>query len=140
MAVVAVIVIANRRNYQLDSQSDPLVYGLQDSLNRIGWSIAISYIIFACMHGSGGPVNWFLSWPMWQPLAKLSYTIYMCQLFPTILVYKSSKIPLHFSEFENLQRFIGILISCIFIAIPMTLAFEMPIDNILKLTLFRNKK
>jgi len=45
--------------------------------HRFGWGIVISWIIFACSRGYGGPVNTFLSWKAFIPLGRLSFCAYL---------------------------------------------------------------
>lgn len=52
-----------------------LMFGLNNALNRIVWSISLCYIIFACVHNAGGFVNWFLSHSYWGLFSKLSYVL-----------------------------------------------------------------
>ena len=52
---------------------------LYDSLSRILWSLAMSFIIYACVTSYGGFVNEFFSWKVWQPLSKLSFCAYLIQ-------------------------------------------------------------
>lgn len=127
------IVIGNYPCYQIEPMSTPFEFGLFESLSRIVWSIAVCYIIFACIHDSGGIVNWFLSLPVWQPFSKLSYAIYLnhCYIMTTTMV--SMKVPPHFSELSAFQNFLSILMLSAIVAIPLVLAFELPIDAINKL-------
>ncbi|XP_046418606.1 nose resistant to fluoxetine protein 6-like isoform X5 [Neodiprion fabricii] len=41
------------------------------------WSVAIAWIIYACTHGYGGPINSFLSMPFFRPLSRLSFSTYL---------------------------------------------------------------
>lgn len=138
LVVMPVIVFANYPNYQIDSKSIPLFYGFYDALGRITWSIAVCYIIFACIHNNGGPINKFLSLPMWQPLSRLSYSIYLIHTLILSLTIDSLKMPMFFSEITAFQSFIGVFVLSAFVAIPLTLAFELPIDAIYKLTAKRH--
>lgn len=49
------------------NQPDAIVSDLEsafyDSFSRVCWAIAIGWIITACVHGYGGPINWFLTIP-----------------------------------------------------------------------------
>ncbi|KAI8426829.1 hypothetical protein MSG28_014511 [Choristoneura fumiferana] len=55
---------------------------MNKSFRRPGWSLALCWMIFACAHGYGGPVNWFLSLGLWKFVARISYAMY---LFHTLL-------------------------------------------------------
>ncbi|EDW25183.1 GL24551 [Drosophila persimilis] len=51
------------------------------TLTRVGWPLALCWIIFACMQGYGGLADSFLSSPLWQPLSRLSYSVYIWNMF-----------------------------------------------------------
>ena len=55
---------------------------------RLAWSLSISWMIFACVKGLGGPINTFLSWRAWAPLAKMSFCMYLIHM--TVIVYYCS--------------------------------------------------
>lgn len=127
------IVIGSFQTNQLKPNLTPLEFGLFESLSRIAWSICLSYIIFACVHDSGGPVNRFLSLPIWQPFAKLSYAVYLNHYMVIAITAATMKTPPSFSELTALQSGISIFVLSNFVAIPLVLAFELPIDAIYKL-------
>lgn len=81
-----------------------------DALGRVGWSIALCYIIFACINNSGGIVNWFLSHPLWQPISRISYAIYLLHFFVMASILAPIKTPSYFSEL-NIVWFIIFFIS-----------------------------
>lgn len=51
---------------------------------RIVWSLALCYVIFACINGYGGVINSFLSLPQWQPLSRLSFVTFL--IHQTVLI------------------------------------------------------
>ena len=51
-----------------------------EMLSRLAWSVALGWVVVACAKGRGGPVNKFLSWGVFQPLAKISYMTYLTHL------------------------------------------------------------
>lgn len=95
---MATVIFANYPLWQPENHSTALETSLYTSLSRVGWAAALSYVIYACVHGYGGPVNWFLSLSIWQPLSRLSYAIYIVH-FPVIFVVAgSAKTPFEASE------------------------------------------
>lgn len=116
----------------IHQKCDALTLGIHNALSHVLWSIALCYIIFACVHNISGPINWFLSHPCWILLSKLSFGIYL--LHPPIIFITMSTFAVvpHFSEISAILSFIGVLCLSICAAIPATLAFEMPIDTIFK--------
>ncbi|XP_035226769.1 nose resistant to fluoxetine protein 6-like [Stegodyphus dumicola] len=53
------------------------------SIHRIGWSLGIAWIVFACAYGYGGFVNSILSWKILIPFDRISNFVYL--LHPLIL-------------------------------------------------------
>lgn len=48
-----------------------------DSFHKIFWALSICVVIFLCDNDYGGIINSFLSHPLWKPLSRLSYTMYV---------------------------------------------------------------
>jgi len=61
---------------------------IYNGFHRLAWSLSISWMIFACTKGLGGPINTFLSWRAWAPLARMSYCMYLVHM--TVLLYYCS--------------------------------------------------
>lgn len=135
-----VIVIGSFQNNQSTPNLTPLEFGLFESFSRIAWSICLGYMIFACVHDSGGPVNRFLSLPIWQPLAKLSYAVYLNHYLVIAVTTATLKTPPSFSELTAYQNGISIYVLSTLLSIPLVLAFESPIDAIYKLVMNSKSK
>ena len=54
--------------------------GFYEGLTRLAWSVALGWVVVACAKGRGGIVNKFLSWGVFQPLAKISYMMYLLHI------------------------------------------------------------
>ncbi|XP_032589049.2 nose resistant to fluoxetine protein 6 isoform X3 [Drosophila mojavensis] len=85
----------------LSTLSDSLYY----SLTRVGWPIALCWVIFACMQGYGGMANSFLSSPLWQPMSKLSYSAYVWHMFIEELNARRYQSNTYFSNYEMMLKF-----------------------------------
>lgn len=129
------IVFSGYESNQIVPNANRLQHALFSTLGHIVWSLAVCYIIFACVHDSGGPINTFLSLRMWQPLSKLSYAIFLCHCTVISIILFSTKIPMYYNEFTVLQHFISFFVLTTFVAILLALAIEMPIDAMSKLNL-----
>lgn len=134
-----IVIFANYPFQQPDSTLSPLYYGLYDALSRITWSIALCYIIFACVHNSNSLVNRFLSHPSWQPISRLSFSIYLIHPLVLVTSMASLKTSPYFNEILFLRDFIGNCVISVILAAFASLAFESPIVNIEKL-IFRSEK
>lgn len=82
---------------QFDHKGDPVESGIYTPFSRLGWSVFLCLLIYACVKGYGGPVNWFLSLPQWQPLARLTYAIYLVHMPVMLLTVASTRRPAIFS-------------------------------------------
>lgn len=66
-------------------------------LSRLSWGIIICWIIFACHYGYGGAANTILSFSIWQPLAKLSFCMYLLHTQVMLVVYGGARHPKYIS-------------------------------------------
>lgn len=76
------------------------------ALSRVGWGLALSWIILACVRGIGGAINWFLSLPQWQPISRLSYSIYLVHYPIQVIMYASTRTPAYFNEINTVSMII----------------------------------
>lgn len=97
-AVMFIVIFGSYPFQQLDSKMTPFDFGLFEGLGRVVWAASLCYIIFACANGYGGPINWFLAHPIWQPISRLSYPIYLLHLPVIWMTMATIKSPLYFSE------------------------------------------
>ena len=51
--------------------------GIYEAFAKTAWSASLAWVTVACTKGYGGVINSFLSWGVFQPLAKLSYFAYL---------------------------------------------------------------
>lgn len=110
----------------------PLIFdATYDSLKRICWCLALSWVILACHLSHGGIVQKFLSLPIWLPISKLSFCIYLVHL-PVQLIYLASiRTPQFFSNFHAIYKFFGDFGVSFFVAFAWALMFEYPTLNII---------
>ncbi|KAK3916727.1 Nose resistant to fluoxetine protein 6 [Frankliniella fusca] len=63
--------------YQPGHAYNPLEAALYASLHRLGWCVATSWVIFACVTGNGGVMQRALTWRPLVPLSRLTYCAYL---------------------------------------------------------------
>ncbi|KAE8740889.1 hypothetical protein FOCC_FOCC013602 [Frankliniella occidentalis] len=63
--------------YQAGHAYNPLEAALYASLHRLGWCVATSWVIFACVTGNGGVMQRALTWRPLVPLSRLTYCAYL---------------------------------------------------------------
>lgn len=98
LSMVFAVVFGNYPLQQIDDKTPALIGGLYHSISRITWSMALSFMIYACHFGYGGPINWFLSLPGWQPFSRLTYAIYLLHMPMMMIVGGQSRTSHYFSE------------------------------------------
>ncbi|ALC49557.1 CG10182, partial [Drosophila busckii] len=75
------------------------------TFTRIGWPLALGWVVFACNYGYGGMANSFLSSPLWQPLSKLSYSVYVWHIMMQMLNIGLTRAGTYFSDYQVMLRF-----------------------------------
>ena len=99
----------------------------------LAWALAVGWVIVACVKGAGGPVNTLLSWRAWQPLARMSYCMYLVHI--TVIDYYLS-LPSYTVTVSHLQViyfFIWIIFVSALIAFIAVIAFDMPLAHVEKM-------
>ena len=106
-----------------------------NGFNRLAWSCAVSWVIIACIKKRGGPINEFLSWSCFIPLACISYCMYLTHI--TVLVWHNGVLRdgISYGTEQITYTVIGNVMITGAVSIVMVLAFEMPILHMEKLTL-----
>ena len=112
------------------SLTEVVVY---NGFNRIAWSCAVSWVIVACIKKKGGPVNEFLSWSGFIPLARISYVMYLTHM--TVLTWHDSVLKNAMSYSTEIFIFFSLINVMVTAAVSVILVvvFEMPIVHLEKL-------
>lgn len=108
-----------------------------NSLFRTCWAFGIAGIIFGCHNGSGSVVGWFLSLPQWQPLARMSLSVYLTHRIYQILSVASLRQPIHIVPSEILHVYFGDVIMSLIVGTLVYLCIEAPF-SILEGRLFKS--
>ncbi|XP_058811134.1 nose resistant to fluoxetine protein 6-like [Topomyia yanbarensis] len=107
-----------------------------EALHRSVFGICVMWIIFACVNGMGGLINEVLSSSLWQPLSKLSFTMYLLHvqllLMASIAPVKTDG---YFSVMDMFYRIWGAIGLTTSIAVLWSSIFEIPFVTLDKLLL-----
>ena len=124
----------------------PTVYGLQDgfyghvfsqaenvlytTFARTGWGVALALLIYACHNGYGGPINSFLSLPMWVPLSRLTFNAYL--VHPIILdaMNGSQRDTIYYTDITFVPYIIGSVVLSYGAAGIVSALIEFPVANV----------
>ncbi|KAK4321491.1 hypothetical protein Pmani_007687 [Petrolisthes manimaculis] len=108
-----------------------------ESLSRGAWALAVLWVIFACHKGYAGPINTFLSHPCWQPLSRLTFSIYLTSLSIQLLFTGVSVTPFYTNHLNVFIQTTGILFIGGIAAVIISLIAEGPVLGLEKLLLRR---
>ncbi|XP_016950512.1 nose resistant to fluoxetine protein 6 [Drosophila biarmipes] len=100
------------------------------TLTRVGFPMALCWVIFACMQGYGGLANSFLSSPLWQPLSRLSYSVYMWHMFIQEVNTRSMRTNSYFSDYRTMLNFWSTFGITFLFAYLMHLLIEAPFGGL----------
>ncbi|CAK9821818.1 Nose resistant to fluoxetine protein 6 [Anthophora retusa] len=109
-------------------------------LNRIIWTIGISWVVIACCTNHGGVVNKFLSMKVWIPLGRLTYCAYLFNPFLIISIYLYSAYPTIVDVLTTGATFLGTVIVSYVCAIVLSITTEVPCIRILRLLVNRERR
>ncbi|XP_050668645.1 nose resistant to fluoxetine protein 6-like isoform X1 [Leptidea sinapis] len=103
-----------------------------NAFSRTIWAASVGWIIFVCVKGYGGPINWFLCLQIWKIPAKVSYGMYLVHYSMMFAFYSSAVEPVYFTVTSVLFRFVAFLSLTIILAILVTALIDNPIAMLLK--------
>lgn len=97
---------------------------------RSCWAIAIAFIIFACHNGSGGVIRWFLCLQIFQPLAKMSLSMYLSHRIYQIISIASIRQPIYLSASNLIHVFFGDVVLSLIVGAAVYLTIEAPFTTL----------
>ena len=106
---------------------------IYNGFNRLAWACAISWVIVACVKKRGGPINEFLSWRAFIPLARISYCMYLIHI--TVLVWHNSTLTDNITYDTNIfdYTYYGNIVITAGVSVFLVITLEMPILHMEKL-------
>ncbi|XP_011672917.2 O-acyltransferase like protein [Strongylocentrotus purpuratus] len=110
------------------------------TFTRVGWGVAICWIIFACLQGYGGPVGVFLEWSFWIPLGRLSYCIYLVHPIVMYSVIFTQQVLFHFTYVSVAYLYVGNVVFSCAAALILSLLVEGPIMGLEKVMFGKFKR
>ncbi|XP_045447505.1 O-acyltransferase like protein-like [Melitaea cinxia] len=111
-----------------------------NSFMKLIWSVGLSWIIFACVKGYGGPINWFLTLSMWKLPARISFAMYLYHYPLTFIISGTILTPSHFSVGSRIYEFMSVFTLSFFIAFLMTVVIDAPFSVLTKILMEGGQK
>ncbi|XP_045603365.1 nose resistant to fluoxetine protein 6 [Procambarus clarkii] len=105
--------------------------------SRGAWCLALLWLVFACHTGNGGLINSFLSHPSWQPLSRLTYTLYLTAVPLQSLFPGQVYLPFYINHLNMIVYACGFLFIGGILAVLLSVMTEGPVIGLEKLLLHR---
>ncbi|XP_073946921.1 nose resistant to fluoxetine protein 6-like [Choristoneura fumiferana] len=99
---------------------------MNNSFRRSGWSLALCWMILACVHGYGGPVNWFLSLRLWKFVARISYSLFLFHMTIQEIKAATTITPIYFNMETLFSAFASDLVYTTLLSTMMCIIVEEP--------------
>uniref|UniRef100_A0A182HJZ5 Nose resistant-to-fluoxetine protein N-terminal domain-containing protein n=1 Tax=Anopheles arabiensis TaxID=7173 RepID=A0A182HJZ5_ANOAR len=105
----------------------PIADAFYESLHRSFWAFAVMWVIFVCINEQGGIVDRFLGCPLWQPLSRLSYSMYLVHIaIQAITLTQALRFPVEFTVVNIFYTSFGLIGISAVIGTVWCIAFEYP--------------
>ncbi|CAG2169386.1 unnamed protein product [Oppiella nova] len=106
---------------------------LYSSLSRTIWCTGLSWITYVCCIGSGGVVNRLLSHPVFVPLSRLSFGVYLSHLVIIFIIFFTRKSVTDWTHFDFLTNGMVTIILSYVLALVLYFLLEAPFANFEKI-------
>ncbi|XP_075974564.1 nose resistant to fluoxetine protein 6-like [Anticarsia gemmatalis] len=122
-------------NYPINKSSwdNQTMSNIYNAFFRSFWGLAIGSLIYACMNGFAGPINWFLSLQVWKLQSRLSYAIYLFHHMMMVGVNSTAIAPLYFTPGALTFKFLAHYAFSLTVAFLMVLVIDAPFSTLVKL-------
>ncbi|XP_026483450.2 O-acyltransferase like protein-like [Vanessa tameamea] len=106
---------------------------LFNSFMRVIWSIGLSWIVFACVKGYGGPINWFLSLSMWKLPARISFAMYLYHYPISFVIAGMQVTPTYFTVAGRIYDFMALFMLSFIVSFAVTVVIDAPFSVFIKI-------
>jgi len=101
--------------------------------NGPAWSTGLSIMIYICNTGYGGVVNSYLSWSVWEPLAKLSYGVYLCHVIVISIMFSTFQSTLISTDYVYAIMCVFTMVTSFACSAVTFVCLELPISKVVSL-------
>ncbi|XP_072044229.1 nose resistant to fluoxetine protein 6-like [Amphiura filiformis] len=108
---------------------------LYGTFSRLGWSLVLCWVVFACYYGYGGWINDFLCWSFWIPLSRLTFSAYLIHGLVIQTYFEAYPTSFHISVMSSTYIFCGSVMISYASAALLSIAIEYPFAGLEKLML-----
>ncbi|PZC83208.1 hypothetical protein B5X24_HaOG208299 [Helicoverpa armigera] len=119
---------------------EPLEVAVMAATNRVVWAVSICCVIGLCEYGTVPILSDILNWPVFTPLSKLSYGIYL--IHPLVIQRKKyiQRAPITYDTYSLFLDAMGTLVASTGLSYVMWLLVEAPVINLTNQLIFNRSK
>ena len=100
---------------------------------KVGWSLVLGWVTFACTKGHGGIVNDFLSWGFWLPISKISFMTYLFHMSWNYFFFLAQPYGVNFTMWQITSWFVAQVWVDLGLGLIGCLTLELPFGKIQKI-------
>ncbi|CAF0977704.1 unnamed protein product [Brachionus calyciflorus] len=113
-----------------DSYYTQMQHIIYQTFSRLIWALSVGYFIYACETKNGGIISNILSWKLFIPLARLSYSAFLVH-FTYLFYFLSTQNRLfNLQELKMVYYFIGNFIGSYVLGTLLCIFVEMPFNGL----------
>lgn len=105
---------------------------IYEMLSRFAWGVFLAWVVISCKYGQPGWINDILSWNLWVPLSRVTYTAYLLHPIVITTFLGNFGLPYYSSLVLQSYFFCGVVLLSYSCAMIFSLAVEFPLANIEK--------
>ena len=94
------------------------------------YSTGIALMIYACHNGFGGIINSFLSWSLWVPLSRLTFTAYLSHPIVLSLMYGTLRFRFIYTDWILIVLFSAAIVLSYSLGLVFAVFVEYPLANV----------
>ncbi|XP_050679247.1 O-acyltransferase like protein-like [Leptidea sinapis] len=99
---------------------------------RSMWAASVGWVILACTHGFGGPIEWFLSLTIWKLPSRMSYAVYLVHL-PVIMIRTNGMLKSeYFTDLETIYAASSYAFISMLVAFALCVVIDAPCSTLQK--------
>ena len=103
--------------------------GAYNSMARTAFSISIAWVVFSCHYGYGWVANTILSWRLWLPLGRLTFSFYVMHMIVLQVLLSGTHVLFYMNGQLIVMVVMSVLVVTLATAFVMTLCYELPIPG-----------
>ena len=99
----------------------------------LAFSIGLSIIIYICNTGYGGMFGSFISWPGWDPMSRLIYSVFLIHQMVIFYIFGTLRSSLRYTDSVFIMISVFTIVASYILSVFTVVFGELPIANVVSL-------